>query len=89
MYLKADPREKQMSAEFAVKVTPEGMIPIPEPLRQELGLKPLQTVYLQTDAEHHHLVIQLTARKEIGERIVALMSEAFQGITEIEIKAGR
>ncbi len=78
-----------MNTEFAVKLTPEGMIPIPEPLRRELGLKPLQTVYLRTDAEHHHLVIQLIARQEVGDRIVALMSEAFQGITGADLKAGR
>lgn len=78
-----------MSTEVTVQVTDEGAIPIPETLRRELGLKPLQTVSLRTDPEHGQLVVQLAAREEIGERIVELMSEALQGVAARDIQAGR
>lgn len=78
-----------MVTEFAVQLTPEGMVPIPESLRRELGLKPLQTVYLRRDARRGSLVIQLVTRQEIGDRIVALLREAFQGVTRADLKAAR
>jgi len=78
-----------MVTEFPVKLTADRMIPIPEPLWRELGLKPQQTVYLRQDSESGNLVIQLVTRQEIGERLVALMTEAFEGITWADIKAGR
>lgn len=78
-----------MVTEFAVKLTPDGMVPIPEPLQRELGLKPQQTVYLRHDAAGGQLVIYLVTRQEIGERILALMREAFQGVTRDDLKAGR
>ena len=78
-----------MNTEFAVKLTPESMIPLPESLQRELGLKPLQTLYLRMEPEHHRLIIQLITRQEIGDRIVGLMNEAFEGVTESDIQAGR
>lgn len=78
-----------MVKEFAVQLTADGMLPIPESLSRALGLKPLQTVYLRSDDEQRQLVIQLATRKEIGDRIVELMREAFEGVTWADIEAGR
>jgi bifunctional DNA-binding transcriptional regulator/antitoxin component of YhaV-PrlF toxin-antitoxin module len=78
-----------MVTEFAVKLTTDGMIPVPESLQRELGLKPQQTVYLRLDSANGGLVIQLVTRQEVGDRLLALTREAFQEVTWADIQAGR
>ncbi len=78
-----------MVKEFTVQLTAEGLRPIPESIRRELGLRPLQTVYLQEDIEHGQLIIQSVARQQIADKVVALMSAAFEGVTWADIQVGR
>jgi bifunctional DNA-binding transcriptional regulator/antitoxin component of YhaV-PrlF toxin-antitoxin module len=70
-----------------VKITDDGMLPIPEEFRRELGLESEQTV--QLTAHQDSLVVRALSQQEIGERIVALMKEAFSGFTWEEVKAER
>ena len=78
-----------MIREFAVQLTADGMIPIPEKLRRELELKPQQTLYIRTDSERGQIVIDLVTRREIADRIVALMRMAFEGVSLADLKAER
>lgn len=58
----------------AVRITDEGMIPIPRELRQALGLKPAQVVQLHQ--ENDNLVVRRFSPHEPGEQIVALLKQA-------------
>ncbi len=77
-----------MATESAIttQVTKDGMIPVPAELSRQLGLKPLQTVYLKKN--NGHLLIMLS-RQDIGKRIVALMQEGLKGLTQSDIDKGR
>jgi len=71
---------------ITVQVTKDGMIPIPAELSKELGLKPLQTVYLKKS--EGHLLVMLSPQG-IGKRIVALMQEGLAGLTQTDIDEAR
>ncbi len=71
---------------ITVQVTGDGMIPVPTELRQQLGLKPFQTVRLKEIGGQ--LVVTLS-RREVGERVVALMREVLVGVTQADIDEGR
>ena len=70
----------------AVQVTSEGMIPIPAKLSQQLGLKPLQTVYLKED---NGFLLVMRSREEIGKRIISLLQEGLQGLTQNDLDKDR
>ena len=78
-----------MSATYpiAVQVTADGKIPIPLEVRQELGLLPLQVVYLRLGASG--LVIQLMSRQEMMARVVGLMRANFSDMSADELHEGR
>lgn len=71
---------------IAVQVTSEGMIPIPTKLSQQLGLKPLQTVYLKED---NGFLLVMRSREEIGKRIISLLQEGLQGLTQKDLDKDR
>jgi len=71
----------------AVKITDDGMIPVPQELQQALGLEPTQVVQLRT--EEDRLIVQRLSPQEIGEQIVALLKQALAGTTWDDIKALR
>jgi bifunctional DNA-binding transcriptional regulator/antitoxin component of YhaV-PrlF toxin-antitoxin module len=78
-----------MNTEFAVQLTTEGMIPVPEPLQRELGLRPQQIVYLRRDEASGNLIIEIATPQAVGDRIVALMAEAFQDVTWTDLQVER
>lgn len=75
--------ERVMTAE----ITLDGMLPIPEELRRDLGLEPTRTVQLAK--QDNSLVVRPLSQQEIGDRIVALLKDALTGLTWEEIKAER
>ncbi len=71
---------------ITVQLTAKGMIPIPLELRQQLGLKPRQKVYLKRN--NGYLLVMLS-RQEVGQQIIALMKEGLSGLTQVEIDQER
>ena len=72
---------------IAVQITPEGAIPLPVELLEELSLKPSQTVYLRPEKDA--LVVQPVPRRELADRILDLMRESLRDVNWSEIEAGR
>ena len=71
---------------ITVQVTEDGMIPIPTELREGLGIKPLQFVYLKKNKDH---LVMMLSRREIGERIVDLLKEGLAGFTQTDLDQER
>jgi bifunctional DNA-binding transcriptional regulator/antitoxin component of YhaV-PrlF toxin-antitoxin module len=71
----------------AVKITKDGMIPVPQKLQQVLGLEPAQIVQLCTQDDR--LIVQRLSPSEIGDQIVALLKQALAGTTWDDIKVLR
>ncbi len=72
-------------------ITSEGFIPIPESMRQELGLKPAQMVMLHT--EQGRLIVERPARQQVTDELERLCNELRSGepLEQIwaEIEQGR
>jgi len=71
----------------AVKITKDGMIPVPQKLQQLLGLEPAQLVQLRTQEDR--LIVQRLSSHQIGDQIIALLKQALAGTTWDDIKALR
>lgn len=71
----------------AVRITKEGMIPVPEVLQQALGLEPAQIV--QLSAQENRLIVQRLSSHEIGDQVVALLKQALADTTWDDIEALR
>jgi bifunctional DNA-binding transcriptional regulator/antitoxin component of YhaV-PrlF toxin-antitoxin module len=78
-----------MTAEqvVTVQITPDGMLPIPEALRRELGLESAQTV--QLTPQDNGLIVRPLSQQEIGDRIVMMLKKALAGLTWEDIQAER
>jgi bifunctional DNA-binding transcriptional regulator/antitoxin component of YhaV-PrlF toxin-antitoxin module len=64
-----------MTEEFVAKITEKGEIPVPEGLRKELGLSPLQEVRLLKRGDD--LVVRaVTAEALLQERVEAILRRA-------------
>jgi bifunctional DNA-binding transcriptional regulator/antitoxin component of YhaV-PrlF toxin-antitoxin module len=64
-----------MTEAFVAKITEKGEIPVPEDLRKELGLSPLQEVRLLKRVDD--LVVQpVTAEALLQERVEAILRRA-------------
>jgi len=74
-------------ASVAVRITDEGMIPVPREFRQVLGLKPAQVVRLHQADDI--LVVRRLSPHELGEQIVALLKQALAGARWEDIVALR
>jgi len=74
-----------------VSITSEGFIPIPESVRKELDLKPLQMVTLHT--EQGRLVVEKPSRQQVIAELGRLCDQLRSGepLEQIwtEIEAGR
>ncbi len=76
-----------VKSSIAVRITNEGMLPIPKSLRQELGLKPAQIVQLRQ--ENGDLLVRRLSAQELGEQIVASLKQALAGARWEDIVALR